>query len=69
MRKAQTLEILVLAVTFACQGRNSFPCSESGKIVAFCESHSSQYFTQAKVNEKEMLECFSQSNIETLIWL
>lgn len=37
MQKAQILEILLLAVTFACQSRNSFPCSESGKSVAFCE--------------------------------
>ena len=39
------------------------------RFVSVPKSHSSQYFTQAKVNEKEMLECFSQSNTETLIWL
>lgn len=31
MQKAHKVEILVLTLTFACQGRNSFPCSENGK--------------------------------------
>ena len=69
MQKAQILEILLLAVTFACQSRNSSHALRVEKVwhfVSVPKRHSSQYFTQAKVNEKEMLECFSQSNIQTL---
>lgn len=42
MQKAHKLEIFVLTLAFARQGRNSFPCSERGKSVAFCECSQEQ---------------------------
>lgn len=61
MQKAHKLEIFVFTLTFACQGRNSFPCSEGERVWHFVnvlKSNWSPYFTQAKGNNKEMLKWF-----------
>lgn len=71
MQKAQTLEILLLAVTFACQGTETLSHAlrvEAWRFVSVPKGHSSRYFTQAKENEEILDVLYNQySNLILVI--